>query len=537
MSRPLKVSSFFGKFNNPWELLVFYDENFLNGVYSLYNWQIEILKKFSSDAPLDDMIRMAIIAANGSGKSQFILAPCAAWMAVVFNKSLSYVTSSSASQLDTQTERFLDHIAEKMNKVHREPDMGGNDVWKIIKRHKEFLPNESHIDLFATDEPKKAEGKHPLIPGGEFAIFVDEGKSIEQDIYGAIDRCTGATRRLDISSAGGCHGHFYDVCTKPELGWWIRKIIYTDCPHIKQKEADQLIRKHGLFDPLVRSILFSEFTSIEDSIVINRDIYDRCAKLINLDKNRIKLFGPRRMGVDLAAGGDENVGSIFEGNVQIGLESGRFFDTAQGAKEVIHWMHKWDIKAENTWIEFDGINRGIVDNIVDKGFLVNKIVAGSKAIDSRRYGNRMTELWFNFKRFVEEGYVKLHPDQQLKDQFCSRYYKTSLLNSKIQLESKAEARAKGHPSPDRADATVFAWAGCQTIDEFLVDYVNEKKLDTTQYGQRVNIDNLEEVVDAWAYGEKNFFSPKKSFKPAVNNSLDALDKYLKGTSNLDYYGN
>lgn len=527
-----RVDSFFGKFENPFELLVFYDESFREGIYKLYQWQIEILKKFASDVPLDDMIRMAVIAANGSGKSQFILAPCAVWMAVVFNKSLSYVTSSSASQLDTQSERFMDGLIDKMNVVHRDPALGGQDVWKAIKRKKVFLPNNSHIDLFATDEPRKAEGKHPLIPDGEFAIFVDEGKSIEPAIYGAIDRCTGATRRLDISSAGGCSGHFYDVCTKPELGWWTRKIIYTDCPHIRQTEAKQLITKHGLFDPLVRSILFSEFTSVDEATIINRDIYDRCLKLFKTDKNRINIFGARRMGVDLSAGGDEQVGSIWEGNLQLALETCRIQDTAQGAKEVIHWAEKWGIKAQDIWIEYDGFNRGIVDNIIDKGWLVNKIVSNAKADDFRRYQTRGTELWFNFKRFVEEGYAGLLPDQQLKDQFCSRYYKTSLTTGRIQLESKSEARAKGHPSPDRADATVFAWAGCPTIDGYIAEYVNQKKVDSVKYGLRVAKGDLEDVVEGWTYGEESFFKerPGSAKSKNINCSMSEVqgeDRFLQ----------
>ena len=522
-----KSSSFWGKFKDPYELLVFYDPDFRKGNYNLYDWQIEILKKFSIDSPLDDMLRMAVVAANGSGKSQFILAPCAAWMAVVFPNSLSYITSSSASQLDTQTERFLDSFAEKMNRVHL--DINKQEIWKIIKRQKVFLPHKSYIDLFATDEPKKAEGKHPLFPGGEFAIFVDEGKSIEQAIYGAIDRCTGATRRLDISSAGGTFGHFYDINTKPELGWWTRRIKYTDCPHIKQKEAEQLIIKHGLFDPLVRSILFSEFTSVNESVVINREIFDRGQNLF--DNSKINLFGNNRMGVDLAAGGDENVGSIWHGNIQIGIEAFHITDTAQGAKEVIHWMEKWKVKPEDCYIEYDGINRGIVDNIIDRDYLVNKVMSGSAAADKRRYANRSAELWFKFKRYIEEGLVKLIPDQTQKDQLCSRYYKINNLTSKIQLESKKEARAAGHPSPDRADACVFAWAGCPTIDEYQNLYLSAPKTPDNRFGKKVSVSALEEVVDAWTYGEKPFFTDKegntKENKVAVNCSLSCLEGHIK----------
>jgi hypothetical protein len=532
------ADNFFGEsFHSPWDLLIFYDEDFRDEKIQLYPWQREILETFSADVPLDDMIRMAVVANNGSGKSQYVLAPCAIWLAVAFKRSLAYVTSASASQLDTQTERFIDYLANKMNQLHRKEFNETEDIWKLIKRSKEFLPNSSSIDLFATDEPKKAEGKHPLPGGKEFAIFVDEGKSIDEAIYGAIDRCTGATRRLDISSAGGCFGHFYDICTKPELGWWQRKIKYSDTPHVKNKEFEQAVIKHGINDPLVRSIFFSEFTSVEDSTVLTREGYDKCRtyftdeKIISVGDNK------PRMGIDLSAGGDETVCSVWKGNVQIAIEAFRFYDTAQGVKEIISIQSKYGIENKNVWIEFDGFNRGIVDNLADKGFHYNKVLAAGKAFDSKRYSNRMTELWFEFKRYIEEGYMGLLPDQTQKNQFIGRYYKRSLQNSKIILESKKEARAKGHPSPDRADAAVIAWAGMPLIDEFLDKNVGQEARDriakqAPKYGRRVSEAEMTEFVDDLAYGDAKFFDDARARRRGKGrmtaNSLDAIDKATKG---------
>lgn len=500
---PKKLTETFIPFENPVELLTFYDVNFLNEVYKLYPWQVEILEHFASNTPIDDMLRMAVIAANGSGKSQFVLAPCIVWMAVAFEQSLSYVTSSSASQLDTQTERFIDYLAGKMNLRHAE-ESGGENVWKIIKRHKEFYPNKSFIDLFATDEPKKAEGKHPLVPNGEFAIFIDEGKSIEADIYGAIDRCTGATRRLDVSSAGACHGHFYDVCTNPELNWWLRRITYKDCPHIKEHEFLQHVRKYGLNDPLVRSIYFSEFTSIDESVVLRRDILERSLKIFNKTID----FTPIRAGIDLAGGGDETVMSIWRGNVMLGQEISRFKDTDQGVQEIIHWQNKWDIEDKWIWIENDGFNQGIVDNLRGRGHHYNKIQSGGTAFNQRRYANRQTELWFEFKRYIEEGLAKIVDDSTLKSQLCNRYYSRQALTDRIKLESKQEARKKGHPSPDRADACVFAWAACPTIEQFTETHLKEIILDERKIGERFSESEMDKFIEEMAYSD----NPEAVFK-------------------------
>lgn len=502
-----------------------FDENFLKETHKLYPWQIEIMQEFAKDKDVNDMIRLTAVAANGSGKSQFILAPCIAWMAVAFEQSLSYVTSSSASQLDTQTERFLDNLAIKMNDRCKKDF--GLDVWDNIKRKKTFLPNRSFIDLFATDEPKRAEGKHPIVPEGEFAIFVDEGKSIAEDIYGAIDRCTGATRRLDISSAGGCSGHFYEINTREELGWKRWKIKYTDCPHWKKEEALQLIRKHGINDPLIRSILFSEFTDVNDSTVIRREALSECKKLFN--KDRVKLFTPVRAGIDVAfGGGDEMVISVWEGNICIGQETVRLYNAEKGVDTIVNWIQKYKLEHHNVWIEFDGINKGMVYALEAQGYFFNKFLSGGKAKDSKRYTNRMSEQWFKIKRYIEEGWIKPYPDNILESQLVNRYYKRSGDGDRIMLERKEEAKKKGHPSPDRADAMMIAWADCPEIEDFLTDHVvKDVNRHSNKYGKSFDSVGIFEFEDKLQRGESFFEKSDSNVDVPVNGSSQLLEEQFK----------
>jgi hypothetical protein len=62
----------------------------------------------------------------------------------------------------------------------------------------------------------------------------------------------------------------------------------------------------------------------------------------------------------------------------------------------------------------------------------------------------------------------------LIDQLANRYY-VQASKSKIKLESKKEAKANGHPSPDRADATVLAFTDIQApLFSLSTEYVPEK---------------------------------------------------------------
>ena len=285
-----------------------------------------------------------------------------------------------------------------------------------------------------------------------------------------------------------------------------------------------MFKKHGINDPLVRSILFSEFTDVGDSTVIRREALNNCEKLF--DSGRVRSFGERRAGIDVAyGGGDEMVISIWEGNVNIGQESVRFYNAEKGIETIIHWIQKYQLEHHNVWIEFDGVNKGMVYGLESVGYNFNKFLSGGKPKDSKRYANRMSEQWFKIKRYVEEGWIKVFPDLQLKGQLTNRYYRRQAGSDKIILERKEEARKKGHPSPDRADAMMIAWADCPTIEEFLGEYVDKSGIvKTTKYGKIVSETGLNAYEDALQAGA-DFFDARHGEKNSfIHGSSEVMDK-------------
>ena len=462
----------------PYEFLVNYDEELLDGSFSPYKWQREILQSFGRDIkpesenPKDQLIRELLVANNGSGKSQFILAPCCVWLATQFPDTLCCVTSSSHKQMNDQTERYIRHLCERVNEVNK--DRYPEGFWTITKGSIRSKHNNSKIDLFVTDEAGKFEGRHPIRPGRRFGFFFDECKSIADELFGASYRCNGMSHRLEQSSPGDMIGDFYKHATDehPDSPWNRYTVTIYDCPHINLVEANEMIRSEGPDDPLVRSSLFAEFTSFGQNVVIPREIFNKNQKFWsdpNYRKNTKNFFGERRAGLDLAAGGDENVLSVWHGNVQLGLEAFRMKDTSLAVDEIIERIKKYPgLKPENIFADDGGVGRGILDQLRRKGYNLKRVLNQHTARDKTRYFNRGTELWMNFKRFVEEGFVCFLKDDQQTSQLCARYYFRKD-NDKILLEAKAKARAAGHPSPDRADACVLAWSRLRYPLEFMTE--------------------------------------------------------------------
>lgn len=513
----------------PLEVLCLYDEDVLAGRIQVHPWQSELLTYLGKPKALEDRaVQAMLLAANGSGKSQMIIAPFAVWMALRFTESLTIVTTSSGQQLDTQDLRYITRMARKVNALHKE--QFGMDVFDCQYRKFRSPITESFIDMFATDEAGKAEGRHPLKYDGEFSIIVDEAKTVDDKIFEALERCSGFTRRLDVSSPGKSSGYFYTTWNLDQGGdVYKRKVTAFECPHIKEYEIQQKIAKYGLHDPLIRSSIFAEFSSTDEQVVIPRELLSKNTKLC--DKQ--VFFGPLRAGLDLASGGDETVLSVWRGNVEVGLHTVRNKDTSTVCNKIIEFIqsYKGQLKPENIYADDGGIGRSMLDNLREKGYKINRILNQSRPYDSTRYANKGTELWFSFKRFVEEFQVYLNKDDRgntdnlLFSQLSNRYYTIQQASNKIILESKEKARKQGHPSPDRADAVILAWAPYVypvpelngpataskpkrglTVDELFVKY--EESLDKEYQEQPKQERKLEyKGTERFNYSHKSIYKP------------------------------
>lgn len=428
---------------DPVFMLSLYNADIREGRVRLHDWQIDLQLRYAAERHGDEIIRIALCANNGSGKSQFGIAPAAMWLAMSQPYGRVVITSASGGQIDRQTGSAINHIAEQVNKLH-------GPWWKMNYRFLTFLPTKSTIEMYATDEAGKAEGYHPHVPDGEFSIMVDEGKSVGEDIYGALMRCNGLTRRLDVSSPGRPAGHFYNVVVGGR--WQVMRVKAADCPHLNPDEIREAREMYGENSALFRSMYLAEFTSTDEQVTC---AYESIAAQLRNPPASNK-FGKPYAGLDLAAGGDENVLSVWHGNTQVGMEAFRFTDTSATAEHLLNLFKKYGLEGNDIHADDGGVGRAILDRLRDAGYATHRVMNQSKPINSLAYGNRGAEMYFNFNHHLP--YLRLLEDVTQKNQLSSRYYRQSP-QGKMLLESKREARAKGHGSPDRADACVLAFVG------------------------------------------------------------------------------
>mgnify|MGYP003108420393 FL=1 len=439
------------QFKDPYEMLTVIDDDILEGRISLHKWQREILEDYGKPSNASKPFKAAVRAANGSGKDQFVIAPCALWTCMASANAVAIVTTASGNQLDRQTDKYIKQLMNTINK------MFGTQVWKMNYRHYTNLLNGSTIELFVTDEAGRAEGWHPVVPGGELAIFVSEAKSVPDDIFTALARCTGFTKRVDVSSPGPPSGHFYNMCTGGN--WKQYHVTAFDCPHLSEEYISEIKDSYGETSALYKSMIMAEFGGMDEQVVINHQ------KLVDLDKHEIEHLEEEYniAGLDLSAGGDEQVLVIRNGNKTLAVEAFNFRDTVALINHLEHLFRKYKLDHEQSVIYGDagGLGKPILDQLKANWNIVY-VLNQAKPYNNLAYLNRGAELWFGVGKLIEYGEIMVPRESKLRKQLASRYFVVTPQN-KLQLESKKQARSKGHVSPDRADAFVLAFADYRGI--------------------------------------------------------------------------
>ena len=401
---------------------------------NLYDWQRRVLR----DLEQRDC-RVALRAANGSGKTSTVIASILIWHALVFPRSIAVTTAGVFRQVESQLWPSLrNHIAK----------LGG--AWEVTSGEIRYLHpngNTSRIIGYSATDPGRAEGwhaedheYHPLL------MVVDEAKTVADPLFEAISRCQ-PTRLLIASSPGGTSGAFYRAFTKEANMWSKHAVTAFDCPHITQKQIDEITQRYGEKHPLTRSMIYGEFVDIgAESLVINLNQLQNC-------HNSPPRFRPglRIAGVDFAAGGDQNVICISDGNKILPMIAWREKDTMAAVGRFIVEFKKAGLEANNIYADASGMGMVMCDALAESGWTVNRVNFGGTAYDNNAYTNRSAEMWYGMAKKIEDAEIILPEDEDLTAQLTCR---RTITNSKGKLgvESKDSMRARGIASPDRADA-------------------------------------------------------------------------------------
>ena len=419
----------------------------------LYDWQKKVLLDLSQPGA-----RVALKAANGSGKTAMIAAPAALWYGLIYPGSIVITTSGVYRQVKEQMWPQIRSLASKVAGLGMQ-----------INQTDLTMDNGSRILGFATDSPNRFEGFH-----GNVFIILDECKSIDETLFEAVARIQ-PSRILAMSSPGGTTGKFYKIFSKEQKWWKLHTVTAFDCPHIKQSWVDEQMEMWGKDHPLIRSMIFGEFQETSgEGLVVPWDTLMQC-----LDSPPNKEGHEVVAACDFAAAGDESVFCMRVGNKITKLIAWREANTMAGCARFALEFEKAGLKPEQIFGDAGGLGLPMCHQLAEMGWPIHQVNLGGRAHDPDRYTNRGTEMWFEAARQIDRCESILPDCEILHSQLTTRRVATSK-TGKLNLESKKEMKSRGFSSPDRADALVMAMAS------FSDQYMWERRWQP----------NLEEVLEA-----------------------------------------
>jgi len=119
------------------------------------------------------------------------------------------------------------------------------------------------------------------------------------------------------------------------------------------------------------------------------------------------------------------------------------------------------LRADAVFIDGGGVGGGVVDRCRQLRLAVHDIQFGARAdrsdflTEGERYANKRAEMWGAMRAWLVTGSIEA--DQELRDQLVGPTYAFNA-RDEIQLERKADMRARGVSSPDWADALSLTFA-------------------------------------------------------------------------------
>lgn len=397
------------------------------------DWQAEAMCWFD-----DPTVRTkaTLVTPNGAGKDDRIIGPLAVAYAALHPKATVVIFSKDGTQLDYQTWPSIERFKARLS-----------SQWTWNYRYVES-PTGSRIIGRAVDDPKRAEGFHKLDDvRGPLLGVINEAKSIDDEIFEAVDRWT-FNGLLYISSPGLMMGRFYESHTKHAAQFAYRKRVPLDqCPHIPEERIRDMIETYGEDHPVVQSSVFANFVNQDDAtrFAFPMHEFDACAANPPAHKP-----GRRFAFCDFAAGGDENVLALADGN-RITIEAAwRERDTMSAVNRFLHEFARLGLAAEDIWGDQGSMGVSMMDAMARQGWEINRENFGEAAL-SDRYYLRAGELWLEAAAAVRRKEIILPDDETARAQMITRKA-TFETGGRVGVESKKKL-AK---SPDRGDAVCGA---------------------------------------------------------------------------------
>ena len=428
--------------------------------------------------------RTAVKACHGVGKT-FTLAVAAVWWLARYAEGIVLTTSPTQRQVRTQL----------WSEIHRAVERARVPYPKLRTTEFKFRDDNNFAIGFSTNQTENFQGYH----GKYVLIIADEAPGIESGIWDAVAG-TMAGGTVHIVMAGNPTvpaGAFFDAFSKERGLWNCFTIDAFDSPNLEGVSLEQLLQmdpaEDGPLDqnPLPRLVtkrwvrdqyqswwhgsessspnwlarVMAQFPEQAHNALIKMSWLEHARRLA-LDHPVIdRGSGPLVAGVDVGGGEAETVVYVCDYRRDrrsiIAMGAWRGEDTRG---QVVSFLNLYRQQLASVRVDSIGIGYNFALHLGDCRFPVEPINV-AMACESkpqlrendpvRRFVNLKAHYYQELADALQHGQIEGLTDEMTIGQLVGLLCEIDS-HGRMKLESKEQARARGVPSPDRAEALMLA---------------------------------------------------------------------------------
>ena len=415
-------------------------------------WQLDVLgdiaAHLSNPATRCSPLRLAVASGHGIGKSALI-GMVVDWAMSTCPETRAVVTANTEKQLLTKTWPEIGKWTRMLINADwwRVPAMSMYEVGHEKSWRADATPwSENNTEAFAG---LHNEGKRILLVFDEASPIADKVWEVAE---GALTDEDTEIIWLAFGNPTRNTGRFRECFRRYRHLWKTRQIDSRSVEGTNKAYLNELVATHGEDSDIVKIRVRGQFPAQSvKQFISSKDVDAAFGR--HLD-TRAYSFAPKILTLDNAwEGDDEGV---------IGLRQGLHFRIlATFAKNDNDIDIAQKLAALEDEHEADAV-------FVDAGYGTGVVSAGKTMRRSWRLVwfagesadpgclNKRAEMWKLCRDWLKDGGA-IPPDQVLADELAAPET-VSRLDGKIQIESKKDMKARGLPSPNRADSLVLSFA-------------------------------------------------------------------------------
>jgi len=280
-----------------------------------------------------------------------------------------------------------------------------------------------------------------------------------------------------VSSPGLNVGRFYDSQNKlkkvseEDSGFDAMEVGLVDCPWIPKARIDETIAEYGLDHPFTQSTLFGKFIDQDADTMF---VVPKRAMKDAMEAKPAYVHGGRAAFVDFAAGRNENVITVKEGNR---YEQICWKDTNVMASigRCLVEFRKRGLHPSETYGDAGGMGVAIISRFHEVGWPIIAVKNDDPPINPM-YENLGAESWHEGSKKIQAQTEIIPNDPILYEQGTTRKIKFTS-DGLLGLESKKDMDKRGLSSPDRFDSLVGAMRVDTALRSALFDEVGLRRLE------------------------------------------------------------